>query len=123
MASTTQHSSVILEKMDVNIPTGIKDTSLNGTSELLIPKYDPYPKYILSDFYESPFWIARAREVRRRDNFRCQECGVYGPGKIELQVHHIIPRGRGGSDGLNNLTTLCKTCHEKQPYHYKLRNN
>ena len=28
------------------------------------------------------------------------------------EVHHILPRGRGGTSQLNNLACLCRYCHE-----------
>ena len=44
-----------------------------------------------------------------RDDFKCTQCGKK---KRRLQAHHIIWRGRGGKDTIDNLTTLCKKCHE-----------
>jgi len=49
--------------------------------------------------------------VLSRDNYKCQYC----KGKTKdskLEVHHIIFRRNGGSDEQDNLTTLCKTCHD-----------
>lgn len=28
-----------------------------------------------------------------------------------LHVHHVLPRSRGGGHALENLLTLCQTCH------------
>lgn len=50
--------------------------------------------------------------VLTRDKHICQYC----KGKTKdthLEVHHIIPRGKGGTDVPNNLITLCHTCHHK----------
>jgi hypothetical protein len=50
--------------------------------------------------------------VLDRDNYICQHC----KGKCKdsrLHVHHIIFRRNGGSDEVENLITLCKTCHNK----------
>ena len=47
------------------------------------------------------------RTILERDGFRCQNCGM----RQRLDVHHIIPRGRGGGDQERNLITLCRTCH------------
>ena len=47
-----------------------------------------------------------------RDNYTCQHCK--GKSKdSKLHVHHIIFRGQGGSDNVDNLICLCKTCHDK----------
>src|SRR5947209_4145317 len=42
-----------------------------------------------------------------RDQFVCRGCGRRTRG----QVHHILARGRGGSDSPHNLVTLCGRCH------------
>jgi 5-methylcytosine-specific restriction endonuclease McrA len=46
--------------------------------------------------------------ILRRDNYACQSC--HRP-NVTLQVDHIIPRSKGGLDSLQNLRTLCETCH------------
>ena len=47
-----------------------------------------------------------------RDNYTCQHCK--GKSKdSKLHVHHIIFRSQGGSDNVDNLICLCKTCHDK----------
>ena len=53
------------------------------------------------------------REVWRRDHFRCQECGVAVACRNGCmpQTHHIKPKSLGGTDELDNLTTLCLVCH------------
>ena len=50
--------------------------------------------------------------VLHHDNYTCQHCK--GKSKDNrLEVHHIIYRSNGGSDNQENLTTLCKSCHDK----------
>lgn len=46
--------------------------------------------------------------VYRRDNFTCQECKK---NNLKLDVHHIVPYLDGGSNEINNLISLCKSCH------------
>jgi N6-L-threonylcarbamoyladenine synthase len=48
--------------------------------------------------------------VLSRDNYTCQICQAQN---TQLQVHHIRFKSHGGSDSMENLTTLCKDCHEK----------
>lgn len=53
------------------------------------------------------------REVFLRDGFKCQECGAH-PGKdrlVWLEVDHIIPVAKGGTDHSSNLQTLCNHCN------------
>jgi len=48
-------------------------------------------------------------EVMARDNFSCCLCGIGPEGKLE--VDHIKPLSKGGSDDMNNLQTLCFDCN------------
>nr|MEE4267996.1 HNH endonuclease [Candidatus Krumholzibacteria bacterium] len=49
------------------------------------------------------------REVLARDRHRCQGKGCNSTHYLE--VHHIVPRARGGSNDPENLITLCSACH------------
>ena len=42
---------------------------------------------------------------------RCAYCGTSG---VPLEVEHIIPRSRGGSDRVSNLTIACHACNESK---------
>lgn len=46
--------------------------------------------------------------VLKRDHYRCRLCKATG---IPLEVDHVIPVARGGSDALDNLQTLCIPCN------------
>lgn len=56
-------------------------------------------------------------ECFARDEHLCQECGRWvsttAPEWADNRAHmaHIEGRGRGGSDVLNNVQTLCRACH------------
>ena len=45
--------------------------------------------------------------IYRRDGFRCALCDSTSG----LQIHHVLPRGRGGNGSEYNLITLCRFCH------------
>ena len=49
--------------------------------------------------------------VLDRDKYVCQNCKGKKKDK-RLEVHHIIFKSNGGSDEQENLTTLCKICHD-----------
>lgn len=55
-----------------------------------------------------PMSPRKAIEVFARDGFRC----VYCEATRELQVDHITPVARGGTDALDNLQTLCRSCNQ-----------
>ena len=44
----------------------------------------------------------------------CEKCGE----GIELQVDHIVPISRGGTNDLENLQLLCYKCHQER-HHYE----
>jgi len=45
---------------------------------------------------------------KARDTFmKCVRCGA----EENLELHHIIPEGLGGSDDPGNLLHLCRRCH------------
>ena len=61
-----------------------------------------------------PNWTHQRILARKRDQYRCQYCGVPETGKAH-HVHHKIPFRNFPSyeeaNQLNNLVTLCPTCH------------
>jgi hypothetical protein len=58
---------------------------------------------VMLDF--PPDWGARRNAVIDRDR-QCAECGS----TKYLQVHHVVPLSKGGSNRLNNLIALCAPC-------------
>ncbi|MCX7596799.1 MAG: HNH endonuclease [Fischerella sp.] len=52
-------------------------------------------------------WREIRSKVLQRDNRKCQVCGKEYSG----QVHHIIPKSKGGTNDLSNLILLCGRCH------------
>lgn len=49
-------------------------------------------------------------EVLKRAKFRCELCGVSAEIKA-LEVDHIVPRNKGGSDDESNFQALCYSCN------------
>ncbi len=45
-----------------------------------------------------------------RDKFTCQYCGRKAP-NIILQIDHVFPKVKGGTDDLSNLKTACQDCN------------
>lgn len=50
-------------------------------------------------------------EVFKRDGFKCQYCGRSAP-DVVLQVDHITPVSKGGTNDLTNLITSCVECNQ-----------
>ena len=49
-------------------------------------------------------------EVLKSAHFRCELCGISADIKA-LEVDHIVPRNKGGSDDITNLQALCYSCN------------
>ena len=49
-------------------------------------------------------------EVLKRARYRCELCGISAEYKA-LEVDHIIPRNKGGTDDASNLQALCYSCN------------
>jgi 5-methylcytosine-specific restriction endonuclease McrA len=112
----------ILNQMRRDLPEGQRYYE-NGTTDL------PYAQST-SDLARYLLWPRIKAAVLRRDHCACQDCGVvFDKGRCKiydrnrggrrgwsweyLEVHHIVPRSRGGSDHPGNLKTLCPTCHRR----------
>lgn len=62
-----------------------------------------------SSIYRDPRWAVVRLEAKRRDNWKCVECGARG----RLEVHHL-KRAKHFPElayDLANLKTLCGRCH------------
>lgn len=49
--------------------------------------------------------------IFKRDNYTCAYCGCIGG---VLEVDHIVPFSKGGSDDFNNLITSCRKCNRQK---------
>ncbi len=65
---------------------------------------EAYQRYILS-----PEWKALSKAARERDG-ECSECGSVR----KLQAHHTLYRDRLEDTRLEDLKTLCRTCHRME---------
>jgi hypothetical protein len=53
------------------------------------------------------FSEAQKVEIRKKAHLRCCLCHSMG-----VEVHHIVPQARGGTDDIENGAPLCPSCHE-----------
>lgn len=58
----------------------------------------------------NPIPPAFRHEVLKAANYKCQECGIPKEQR-PLEIDHIVPIARGGSDELSNLQALCVVCN------------
>lgn len=55
-------------------------------------------------------WRRRRALVLQRDGYRCQVQGQGCTGQA-THVDHVVPRGQGGTDALDNLRAACAHCN------------
>ncbi len=53
------------------------------------------------------------KKIFERDNYTCQYCGRKGTGP-DLQLDHIVPLSRGGTNDEENLITACGKCNAEK---------
>jgi 5-methylcytosine-specific restriction endonuclease McrA len=51
--------------------------------------------------------------IFERDNFTCQYCGRKAP-EVALEVDHVVPVSKGGTDDPSNLQTACRECNSQK---------
>ena len=49
-------------------------------------------------------------KILKRMNLPCSCCSFHLDG-IQLDIHHIVPKSKGGTDDMSNLTYICPNCH------------
>lgn len=52
-------------------------------------------------------------QILQRDEFACVYCGDSGKGVI-LEIDHVVPKSRGGTDAKSNLATSCEPCNRSK---------
>lgn len=57
-----------------------------------------------------PEYKEKLKQVYKRDDYKCQSCG---DSKNKLEAHHIVPWRISHNDEMDNLITVCRTCHRK----------
>lgn len=61
----------------------------------------------VSQRLDSAEWIRSRKESLSRDGHQCVNCGA----QTNLEVHHVVPLSRGGTNKPTNLVTVCRSCH------------
>jgi len=89
-----------------SVPTDGEETEKTkddvvSSEELKLPELDSYR------FVRAGLWWT----VLARDNWTCRSCRRTAKDGVTLEVDHIIPRSKGGTDDMDNLQTLCKKCN------------
>ena len=98
---------------------GFDDLSLNEVEELFGLCADEHKSFV--ERRGDRIWSHRKKssgyisgtlkyEILKRAKYRCLLCGISAAEKA-LEVDHIKPRNKGGTDDLSNLQALCYSCN------------
>lgn len=49
-------------------------------------------------------------KILERDDFTCRYCGRRAP-SVVLEIDHVVPRSRGGTNHESNLVSACEDCN------------
>ena len=101
-----EYAKSILPIHNLVLETGTFDTHLMKNPDLYNPKYRHWGYQQGANY---GFENTKAK-VLNRDNYTCQCCKRKRKDS-KLEVHHIIYRCNGGSDEVENVITLCHSCH------------
>jgi hypothetical protein len=66
-------------------------------------------------FLDRPVTKREGMEILKRDQYRCQYCGLDGSASFEnalaMSVDFVIPRARKGKKDPSNLVACCRPCN------------
>jgi len=51
-------------------------------------------------------------KLLKRQQGKCQECGLYFMDEDKIETDHIIPKEEGGNGAIDNLQLLHRYCHD-----------
>lgn len=86
------------------------------TSRPWLPKRKPFEGYRHhnTEFYQSTAW-RKLRAVKLEQEAMCEECLKVGRLTPAQMVDHIVPINKGGAGlDMDNLQSLCNTCHARK---------
>jgi len=67
-----------------------------------------------------PDWLPLRKLVLERDGYKCVKCGMGQEEARErghtLSIHHIVPWRDTQDNSMENLITLCQSCHMKEEW-------
>jgi hypothetical protein len=68
---------------------------------------------VVGPFQTEPVSARLRLLILERDQYRCQRCGA-GREDAQLEIDHVHPRSKGGTNDPSNLQVLCLTCNARK---------
>jgi 5-methylcytosine-specific restriction enzyme A len=76
-----------------------------------INSFNQRPSHNASPYKRRPIRPSVRFDILTRDQYRCVCCGRSAADGVKLEVDHIIPVSKGGTNHFDNLQTLCADCN------------
>lgn len=67
-------------------------------------------KFSSNPLYKTSSNLKKRFEILKKYGFRCVYCGRKAP-EVSLELEHIVPKSKGGSDNFDNLVPACWECN------------
>lgn len=104
--------------LDVAVSPGLRAIIAQRKANIEARIFDGDVGYEPGERLDPRAWEVVRKAVLDRDGYICQGCAA---DDRPLEVHHIVPIQRGGSNEMSNLNTLCDRCHKRiHPWLYEL---
>jgi 5-methylcytosine-specific restriction endonuclease McrA len=105
---SVQRAIVLVHLEKAELVEALPDRYVRSTS-----MRHPWPSIVRVNMYvRVPYRqiLLSRKNVLRRDQHRCQYCGV----RDRLTIDHVLPRSRGGRDAWENLVAACVPCNNRK---------
>jgi 5-methylcytosine-specific restriction endonuclease McrA len=105
---SVQRAIVLVHLEKAELVEALPDRYVRSTS-----MRHPWPSIVRVNMYvRVPYRqiLLSRKNVLRRDQHRCQYCGV----RDRLTIDHVMPRSRGGREAWENLVAACVPCNNRK---------
>lgn len=83
---------------------------LKNTFEEILSEYISQPSIVSRSKNRPKISSNKRKTVLERDAYRCVNCNSH----LDLCVDHICPVSKGGTNDIDNLQTLCRSCNSSK---------
>ena len=94
-----------IKQMASSVSYGREDAGINYIV------FDPERKHAKNAWKRIKVGPKKRVQVLARDNYTCQMCGASRNDGAVLEIDHIHPVSKGGTNDISNLQVLCRDCN------------
>ena len=110
LLSRLQNTTTWVHRLSQLIPI----TDIHVETTIFNPQLLRNPEIHGMEYQQGPLYRTNLRAaVMRRDGHRCSYCGKSSK-RNRLELDHVTPKSRGGTDRYDNLVSACRACNQKR---------